>query len=302
MPVQRLSNAAEDFAQGALYPGGSGIFTDFKFAFWDYNGTQPPDSNIAVQAIFQPTDGSNENQPLPIYWNVGPAAEYAILDNGAFLGSEHKKGISDACNWKQALDAFKKAGGLDDKLLNGPNGMLVMRGTEATITRVDQKERENFKDEPAEKEGKDGKKYANKRTILVPTRCKFPWEKGGARPVAVMPTPGASATANATASAPASGAPAPGAPATANPAPGTAPGPVAVNGTGGTFADVVDSILTAQGGTVEMANLPKLIVEASISIDRASRIQYTKMARDEAEMNKLAAERSWTYGGGMLIK
>lgn len=287
--IERLSNAAEDFQAGGLYPGGSGIFTEFKYELWDYNGTQPPDSNVAVHAVFQPTDGSNENKPVIIFWNVGPAGEFSILDDGAFLGSETRKGLSDNCNWKQALDAFKKSGGLDDKLLNGAKGLLILRGTEATLTRADQKEREGFRDE-AKEEPKDGKgdgRKPFKRTILVPTRCKFPWEKpGAARPVAVMPAPVAGAVAGA-----------PGTVAALPPLPNAA-----ANGTGTSFADVVEAILTAQGGTIDMAALPKLIVDSTPNLDRAARVAYTKLAKDEAEMNKVATEKNWTYGGGMLIK
>jgi hypothetical protein len=230
--------------------------------------------------MFQPTDGSNENKPLALFWNVGPAGDYVILDGGAFLGSEHKKGLSDNCNWKQVLDAFKKAGGLDDKLLNGPTGMLVMRGTEVTLTRVDQKEREGLQDDDKKDDkGKDGKeKKSFKRTILLPTRCKFPWEKGGARPVPVA-VAGAAATGSTTTG---------------------APPPLPTGGT--SFADVVESILTTQGGTIDIAALPKLIVDAGVNIDRATRIQYTKLAKDDVEMNKIATEKGWTYGGGMLIK
>lgn len=288
--IQPLSN--EDFQAGGLYPGGTGRIEDFRYKLWDYNGKQPPNSNVAVYMRMKPTDGSNGGEDVEQYWNVGSANDYMPDHTGGFLlpvvkpGQEARAKMSDGCNWHQAFEAFRNNCGLEQGRFSGANGIKVMIGSEVTLTRVDQKERE-FGDRganaPANAPGQSGQQQRKfKPSILVPTRCRFAWEiQGGARPAAAVAQMAA-------------------APATA-----TAPAVAHVNGSGGDPALVkaIGELLAANPNGILIGDLTRLVTERLTlnGVVGKSRAVMMRAVKDPEAVGVLAAANGWTFEEGTLF-
>lgn len=287
--VQRLSNV--EFIPGGIYPGGTGIVKSIKYALWDYGGKQPPDSSVAVKCDFHPTDGSNEGEDVEIYWSVGPAASFTPDHMGRYLipvhrsGKEPVKGISDNCNWKQAFAAFVGCG-MDPKMIDGDDkGILSLIGTEVVFTRVDQKERDFADNTPAGAPGGQGGQQRKKGQILVPTRCKFPWDKAGRSIV--------------------QGAPAhTGAPAAAGmPAPAATGAPAASNGapTGDQTNLLIQALQQAVAANPEglaPVNLTAAVTAelTKMGVSGANRAKVIKLSKDQATLNAIVATNGWSVG------
>lgn len=265
---QALSNSYEDFAEGgSLYPGGSGILTDIRYTLWDYDGKRAPDSQCAVHATMTPTDGSNEGKPVDIFWSVGAAADFQPDHTGGFVLSDTKDAFSKTCNWADVNNRFMKTCGLEGKDLNAPGlGITNLIGGEITLTRTDQMKRD-FDDEPQE----SGQKKS-KRTILVPTRFKGVWEKGGkARPVAPR------ATVLAT---------------------GKPPAAAASNGTGFDLSNALVEIVTEAGGSilqtaVGKALLDKIVAAAPANLPAVRKDAVTQISKDNIEVTAITAGLSY---------
>ena len=264
---QALSNSYEDFSEGgSLYPGGSGILTDIRYALWDYDGKRAPESQCAVHATMTPTDGSNEGKPVDIFWSVGAAADFQPDHSGGFVMSDTKDQISKSCNWADVNNRFMKTCGLESKDLNGPTGLLNLIGGEITLTRVDQMKREGLDDDqPAE----HGQKK-QKRTILVPTRFKGVWEKGGKARSAAAPraaAPRAAAASNG-------------------------------NASGFDLSTALVEIVTEAGGSilqtaVGKALLDKIVAAAPANLPAVRKDAVTQISKDNIEVTAIAAGLSY---------
>jgi hypothetical protein len=234
---QTLSNFSDDFVESGLYPGGSGTITDIRYTLWDYDGKRPPDSQCAVKLTMQPTDGSNEGKPVEVYWSVGPSADFQPDHTGGFVLSETRAQISKSSNWFIVGSRLKDTCGIESKDVNTPGkGLLNLIGGDITLTRIDQPKRD-MKDDPEEGGNKKGP-----RTILVPTRFKGVWEKGGKpRPVAAAARPAAAAPAH---------------------APASAPAPAASNGAGSfdVYAALKD-IVTDAGGSIDTSLIGRAMLD-----------------------------------------
>jgi hypothetical protein len=291
-PMQ-LSNFIDDFVQSGIYPGGSGVIQDICYKLWDYDGKQPPDSQCAVYLLMQPTDGSNEGKPVEIYWSVGPALDFQPDHTGGFLISSTRAGISNSCNWADVNERLKNTCGLESTHLNGPTGIRALIGGEITLTRVDQKKRDLADEAPAQP-GQGGRQ--NKRTILVPTRFRGAWERGGARPVSVAqppaqrPGPVAVPPAQTSAPAPAASAPVM-----------TTPHPVQ-NGNPGGFDTItaLREILSEQGGFVAITDLPKHMLNKLVSVTPQVRVAALTAVKPE-NLAATVAPAGMTFDGTNLI-
>lgn len=188
-PVQ-ISNELEDFVQGGIYPGGTGILEDIRYVLWDYEKTMPPDSVTAVRYTLKPTDGSNDNMAYVGYWTVGKAVEYSPDHTGGFLISHVTDHARMGSNWHFVLTKFRDNCGMERGRLSGPTGILALVGSEITLTRVDPPARDFAEAAPGMGPAQQGQKKPGGNKVLVPTRCKFPWEgqgKGKARGAVATP-------------------------------------------------------------------------------------------------------------------
>lgn len=272
--VQYVSNEIEDFEQGGgLYPGGTGIIEEIKYVLWDYDGKQAKDSALAAYMKFQPTDGSNEGKPVEQYWSAGDAAAFAPDPTGGFLIQlKTRTAQSDNSNWADVLKRFRDNCGLENGKLSGhekgKEGIRALERSEVTFSRVDQKERTDLPN-------KDQAPKKFKATILVPTKVKFPWEKGAGRTTAAKPT-GTTAAASAPAA--------------------------SSNGAGSTDLSLhIKEILEAGGGVVAFADIPKELTGRLADVDRTARVAMVKQSKDADYITGLAKENGWTFDGKELI-
>lgn len=276
MAVRYASNNIEEFEEGGLYPGGTGIVEEIKYVLWDYDGKQPKDSVIAVCVKFKPTDGSNEGKSVPIHWAAGNDTKSFSPDpTGGHLvitGAREKQ--SQSSNWAYILKKFRDNCGMDVTKLNGPEGILALTRTEVTFARMDQPTREGLEsDKPA---GGEPKKF--KPTILVPTKAKFPWEKGaGNRSQATSKTAPAVATS-----------------ATSTVAASNGSGPI-------DLSILIKEVVEAQGGSIEYDALPKALLDKLPDVDRTQRTALIKQAKDPKFIESLATENRWTFDGKELF-
>lgn len=269
-----ISNELEDFQGGGLYPGGTGKVIEFYYKLWDYNGTQPPDSNVAVYLNFQPTDGSNEDKPVEIFWNVGNAKDFIPSPDGGFLmKTEHtqRHGQSDNSNWAVIAKALRDNCGLEPGKLSGPNGIRAMEGSELTLTRIKQKEREGLPQAPGAENAQAGGRGNQPKTILTPTRAKFAWAGGAAakKTTAAAPAAAPKSTASATT-------------ATSSTDPST----------------ILSGILTDNGGSIEVAKIPKAIMEAMKDATKDDRMAVIKAVKET--LDELALASDWKLADGTL--
>lgn len=282
-PIQ-LSNELDDFVQAGLYPGGTGIVKRFLYTLWDYDGKVQPDSVCAVCCEIQPTDGSNEGKPVIVYWSQGPAKEYQPDHSGGFvLGVGNSKSQHLSSNWAFVLTKLRDNCGLEKgKLSEQGKGIRAMEGSEITLARVDQPKRDFNEEAPAQEPGQGGQgRGARKPTILVPTRCKFAWEKAGAKgKTTAKPTAAATATAAT-----------------------SAPAPASSNGSGsGSLSTVLAELLTENSGTLDVSTLPKLINEkmGANGATVKDRMDAMKTVKNEEALGAIALENSWTLDSGIL--
>lgn len=286
--VQRLSN--EEFISGGIYPGGTGIIKNIRYSLWDYGGKQPPDSQVAVKCDFHPTDGSNEGEDVEIYWSVGPSTNFVPEHMGRYLipvqrsGKEMAKGISDNCNWKQAYTAFQGCGLAKGAIDSDDKGIHTLIGTEVVFTRVDQKERDFADNTPAGAPGGQGGQQRKKGQILVPTRCKFPWDKAGRSIVQ-----GAAAPAPHTAAGTA--------------APAAASAPAASNGAATGDQAALLSQALQQALAVNQEGLAPVNLTAAVTaeltkmgVSGANRAKVIKLSKDQATLNAIIATNGWSVG------
>ena len=273
MAVRYASNNVDDFEEGGLYPGGTGVIEEIKYTLWDYDGKQPKDSVIAVYCKFQPTDGSNEGKPVIMYWAAGnDVKSFAPDPTGGrivIMGAREKQ--SQSSNWAFVLKKFRDNCGMEGAKLDGPDGILALARTQVTFTRIDQPTRDGLnEDKPADPKEKGG----FKKTILVPTKATFPWEKGASKAQAAKPETNATPTATAT------------------------------NGAGAGTTDLsllIKDIVTAAGGSMEFAAIPKELLGKLADVDRTQRTALIKQAKDEKFIEGLATENGWTFDGKELV-
>jgi hypothetical protein len=270
--VKFISNELEDFEGGGLYPGGSGVIQELKYVLWDYDGKQPPNSVVAVHMKFVPSDGSNEGKPVGHYWSVGPASDFAPdPEGGRLVGLKARDRQSESSNWAFALKKFHQNCGLEKGKLSTDKGLRVLDGTVATFVREDQPDRQGLADQ---KPAGEQKKF--KPTTLVPTKAKFPWEKGAGRT-----TTKASTTTTTTAAAAVA---------------------ASTNGTGETdISVVIKELLTNAGGSMEYAELPKALLGALGTVERSVRNAMVTKSKDAEFINSLATENGWTFDGKELV-
>jgi hypothetical protein len=275
---QRISHELDDFSASGIYPGGTNIITDAGYVLWDYGGSMPPNSNCAMKITCQPTDGSNENKPHDIYWNVGPASDFAPEGDGAFMMGNRPP--SQQCNWFFALSKFRDNCGLEKGKLSGEKGVKALIGSEVTFIRVPH-EREAFKDQAPQIDPATGKpKQKQSSNIIIPSKARFAWEagrKGAATPVKA-PVAGAAATAP-------------------------------VNGAGGSAGDplhtALAAILSENDNAIELKDLaPKVVEKLSLAgIGAAQRVKFIKTVNDVAKLTELATANGWTVDAaeGVLL-
>jgi hypothetical protein len=274
--AQYLSNELDSFVTGGLYPGGKGRIVTLKYVTWDYNGKQPPDSQVAVYCLFRPEDGSNDGKDVEVYWSVGAAKEMQPSPNGGHLiPTGTKAGIGESCNWHQVLKAFVDQCGLPKGVLDGDKGITILENTEAVLSRVPQKQRDNL---PGVAEGGPGDK-ARARDILVPTRAKShsrrrqhhcQFHQTFRRVQSHHGTKGNTNTA--TADSTDSG---------------------EVNAT-----SVLTAVLESEGGVIEVSGIAKAAMNIMVNVDKTTRMSILKEIK--ANLETIVGENGWTLEGGTL--
>lgn len=290
VPV-RLSNEVEDFASGGLYSGGRGVVKSCRYQLHDYNGKQAKDSNTGVFITFQPTDGSNENKPVELFWNVGPANEIIpdMASQGGFPVALHgKTGINDNSNAAKYLFAkLRSTCGLEKGKLSGPTGIHALEGSEIFFAQQDQEDRDFPQEQqPGQQPGQGQRRQKNK--TYVPTYARFAWETGAARMPAPAQAPAPTQTMGVA-------------------APHQVP-PANGNGTtaGGVSPDLLPILKSL--GTIDLsANAPKAVLDYCMAnnINNPQRMAVVKEAtalfKDSAALQVLAASNGWTMDGGILM-
>lgn len=279
MAANYVSNEIDDFeAGGGLYPGGTGVIEDLHYTLWDYNGKRAKDSGLAVYMKFQPRDGSNEGKPVEEWWSCGDVAAFGPDPTGGFLiALKERKAQSDNSKWATVLKKFKDNCGLPPGQLSGKDsgkeGIKALIGSEVTFTRQDDKEYDIQKEEtPGEK------KNNRKPTILVPTKAKFPWEKGGKGRTVPASSPEA--------------------------AKGAATPAASTNGTGDGGVDlvaIITDIVKASDGSIMLADLPKEVMGKLTDVDRKVRMGYIGQVKEASFIEGLAKEHGWTFDGKELV-
>lgn len=269
----RIKNS--EFQAGGIYPGGTGIVKEIGYKLWDYNGNRPAMSEMCVELLFAPTDGSNEGKEVIINWNVGPATTFQPdpQHNGFALdmtGAGRRMG--DGCTYHQVLeDGLKKNCGMSDDALDGANGLKALTGSELTLTRMDPPKR-NIANQQAPAPGQQAPRV---NQVLVPTRAKFAWERGGGK----------------------------GAAAAAGKATGAAGTPAGTNGGGANsgkdVADYINELLSKNEDYIEMSDFtPKLLEVLTLAgVKGKERVAITKQTKDQAGLEALAAANGWTFDG-----
>jgi hypothetical protein len=271
-PLTRASNEVDDFVAGGIYPGGTGIIQDISYTLWDYNGTQPPNSQCAVKLMFQPTDGSNENKPVEIYWSCGPATTIQPDPGhaGFALGVFHTNS-----NWWFVLQKLKDGCGLQRGALSAADGIRVLIGSEMTLARVDPPKRDGM---PSAAPTQPGQQQPRVNQILIPTRVKFAWEKTQSRGRGRAAEP---AAAPATPSAP----------------------PAATNGNS-SDADIISSALTKtltdNGGSIPMDDLVKLMTPNLKHVPVAQRVEIMKLVKSPGYMVDIYEANGFTADSGVI--
>lgn len=272
----RLSHELDDFAASAMYMGGTNTILDARYVTWDYNGTQPPDSNTALMLKCLPTDGSNDNKEHIEYWNVGSSADYVPDENGQFLIGQ--KQMHQSCNLFQLLKSLRDNCGLErGKLSQDGIGVHALIGSDITFVRTEVK-REGFRDSAPDITAGGGPKPQQRvQTALTATKAKFSWEKtgkgkGDAKGAATATTP---ATA-------------------------TAPAPASSNGAGGPdnapLIAAISAVLADNDNAVELSNLSKLVTEKLSVVQGMTagrRLTLMKSIKGPAQLAELAAANGW---------
>lgn len=273
--VKYVSNELDDFEAGGLYPGGTGVIKELKYVLWDYDGKRAPDSVVAVHMLFSPTDGSNDGKDVDHYWSVGPAVDFAPDPNGGrLIALKAREAQGESSNWAFALKKFRDNCGLEKGKLSSDKGIRVLEGSVATFVRQDQPSRSGLESD-AQPAGGGERKF--KPTTLVPTKAKFPWEKGAAKTTTATKT-------------------------TSTPAPAAA-AKAESNGSGGDvdLSEVIKKILEDNGGDIQYADLHKAALGALGSVERSSRLELMKKVKDPEFVSALAQENGWTFDGNSLV-
>lgn len=292
VPV-RMSN--EDFMQGGLYPGGTGIVRSFRFALWDYDGHMPADSIVAAAMLFQPTDGSNGGKEIMIHWSVGQASDYSVdgpSDGGFVLALKGQQKLGDGSNYAYFYKKLRETCGMPEGRLSQDRGVHALEGSELTLARVDQPKREGLADQQPPQPGQQKRV----QQTYIATRAKWGWEMG------TQPSQGQAAPATRTA--PRGSRAAAQAQPAQTPAPQTqAPPPAASNGAGTvSAASIIESLLLT--GPVNVAELPKLgldwMTANATNLDRSARMPIARELKDPAAVEEMALVNGWKLEGGML--
>jgi len=280
--IQFISNSIDDFESGGLYPGGTGIATEFKYSLWDYDGRRPPNSQIAVHVLFSPTDGSNEGKLVDIWWSVGPASDFTPDPNGGrLIPVKNRVAQSVSSNWGFVQSKFRDncgfSGADQSKYLNTEKGLRILDGMEMTVARVDQPKRAGLDDDDSAKE-KLAKGY--KREILVPTRIRLPWEKGARKVTAPVQT---SAATSATSPA-----------ATESSSPnGVVPSDL---------TSALAKVLAASDNAINFDEIPAKLLEVVLTgMDRTLRMAMLRAAKDSAQVAAAAKAQGWVFDGKELM-
>lgn len=161
--VQVVSNSLDDFTASAMGPEQAKVrFKSLGYISFDYNGKRSQDPIVAVQAICEPTDGSNDNKDFDITWTTGAKmADFAIINDGGALSSTGSRTtLNNNSNWALFLKSLRDAvGDFDFGLLNGDKGIGYLSGSELMLKRISVK-REGLKNEQgAADPGKENLQY-----------------------------------------------------------------------------------------------------------------------------------------------
>lgn len=317
-----VSNDPDDFIQSSLYPGGSGVVKSCRYELWDYDGNKPKDSFTALHVVMSPLDGSNDGKDVDIHIVAGSSSDFLpdpSSGGGRLLALTGKNAIGTGSNLGFFLSKLRDNCGLEKGRTNGPTGVAVLEQAYITVARVDQPARD-FADAPTQPQG--GAKKNVKATILVPVRLTATWDPNYARAAAQFRVPGVPAAAmtpaatNGAAMPPMAPAPAYNpAPAPAMyqppamntgyaPMPGTAPvgppaGPPPPPAQPGSLSaqSVLQSILQARG-SINVADIGKLALEAMNSVDRNTRLPI--LTEIQAGYAEIALANNWKLNGGVL--
>jgi hypothetical protein len=291
-----VSNEVDDFEQGGLYPGGSCRVNSCRYRLWDYDGAMPPDSVVSVALDLQPIDGSNDGKQFVQHYSVGNSSNFTPSEDGKFLFNIAGTGqMKNSTNWAYFSAKLKANCGLEKGRLSQPGiGLAALDGTEFTLVRTDQPTRDGLEPAPAAP-GQAGKQE-RKKTILIPTRATFPWDRGGAgKPIAAAPAPAAGPQA-----VPPRATPAPQAP---------PPSPPPTNGQGNGGGDwrsalpaVLESMLSTSG-SVSIADptfMKGIIDSLGVGLTSTIRIAMIKEIKTGAPVAEVAKANGWTFDGATL--
>lgn len=267
-----ISNSLDDMVVGSIGPDQADVRVNIcEYVSFDYAGTRENDPVVAVHMNLTPLDGSNDGKDFDAEWTVGPKMkDFDIFNDGGNLkpkGARHT--LAPNSNWGELLKAMKDCA-FDSNVLNGAQGIRLLVGTEMTIRRIAQKEREGLT-----------KKSDKAQTFYTCMKItKMPGEKGTTRRPQQAP-------AASTSSAPATTA-------------ATAGG----NGAGGddSIIGFIKAALAENGNRLNIAvDLPKAVFkQAKPTHGAKGATDMGTKAKSEDFLYEHAMEQGWTIADGVL--
>lgn len=138
--VQVVSNSLDDFTASAMGPEQAKVrFKSLSYISFDYNGKRSQEPVVAVQAICEPLDGSNDNKDFDIIWTTGAKmSEFGIInDGGALSPIGSRTSLNNNSNWALFLKSIRDAiADFDFGLLNGDKGIGYLSSSELMLKRI----------------------------------------------------------------------------------------------------------------------------------------------------------------------
>lgn len=285
--VQAFSNALDDMQSPSFGPDQSTCrVKTLCYSSFDYGGKRKDDPVIAVEAVCEPLDGSNENKDFTVHWTCGPkASEAAIINDGGYLAptvNSNKNALTNTSNWAKLLRSLADAS-YDTKQLNGQRGIRVLEGIEWTIRRIKRTGDEGIEKKEGER---DREYYSCLKIDALPGEAK----KGAAgRKATAKPAAAAAAAPAVTAAVPAAAAAA------------------ASNGAGAGSDKVVEYIqaaITQAGGTISTKDLARAVYKLAqadgAKSSEAMEIGKASVVEDLLIEHAMAEPALWGFDNGTL--
>lgn len=274
--VRRLSNSVDDMMTPGIGPDQSDCrCLSMSYISFDYAGTMANDPVIAAKGTFLPLDGSNEGKEFEIEWTTGAKmAEFAIVDDGGFLApTASKNSLTNTSNWAYLQNSLKACSIETKNLLNGPRGIRGLEGIEWTLRRIKQPERQGLDAKNAK--GRDKEYYTCLKVMVLPGEKKSPAARRTAAPKPAAAAPAAAAAASAP----------------------------AVNGAATSdLRDHVIAALSANSGTINMADLPKAVfkIVKATGANAKDAMETGNQATEDYLIEQQMDGAPWSLDSGVL--